>query len=165
MAGYRNRGGGVLLFAAGILGAVYLLSDHQLNRPAPDFSLREASGGRVDLASYRGQPVLLVFWMTSCGICRQELPLLSRVAPDFRSKGVTVMAVHVGNADDIRDYIQTHHIGLTSLTDGDGQVATAYHVTGVPKTVLIGSDGKIFRSHAGMTDEDTLREWLSDVAR
>jgi peroxiredoxin len=153
------------LFALGIVGAVYLLHDPQLNQPAPDFSLRESSGGRVDLASYHGRPVLLVFWMTSCGICRRELPALSRVAPEFRSKGVSVMAIHVGNVDEVREYFQANHIGLTSLMDGDGQVATAYRVTGVPKTVLIGADGKIFRSHAGMMDEEALRDWLGDVAR
>jgi peroxiredoxin len=60
-----------LLFGLGIAGAVFLLRDPQLNQPAPDFSLRETSGGRVDLASYRGQPVLLVFWMTPCGSCRR----------------------------------------------------------------------------------------------
>jgi peroxiredoxin len=160
----QQGSGAVLLFVVGVVGAVFLLSDHQLNQPAPVFSLPESSGGTIDLASYRGQPVLLAFWTTSCGICRRELPLLSRMAPDFRSKGVTVMAVHLGSADDAREYFQSNHLALTSLADADGRVATAYQVTGVPKMVLIGADGKIFRSHAGMTDEDTLREWLSDVA-
>lgn len=147
----------------GIVGAVFLLTDHPLNQPAPPFSLTESSGGRVDLAAYRGKPVLLVFWTTSCGICRRELPLLSRLAPEFRTKGVAVMAVHVGSGDDAREYFHSNHIALTSLADTDGRVANSYQVTGVPKMVLIGADGKIFRSHMGMTDEDALREWLSDI--
>jgi thioredoxin-like negative regulator of GroEL len=75
------------------------------------------------------------------------------------------MAIHVGCGDDVREYLHANHIGLTSLMDADGQVATAYRVAGVPKTVLIGADGKIFRSHAGMMDEDALRDWLGDVGR
>jgi hypothetical protein len=46
-----------------------------------------------------------------------------------------------------------------------GRVATEYRVAGVAETVLIGADGKIFRSHAGMMDEDALRYGLGDVGR
>jgi peroxiredoxin len=131
-----------------------------LNQQAPEFSLPETYGGHVDLASYRGQPVLLVFWTTSCGICRQELPLLSQIAPELRSKGISVMAIHLGGGDDARDYMRSNHIRLTSLVDEDGRVGQAYHVSGVPKLVLIGADGKIVRSQSGMADETTLREWM-----
>jgi peroxiredoxin len=158
-----SNGGAVLLLAALVFGGLYLSRDSLQNREAPEFSLPEAYGGHLDLASYRGRPVLLVFWTTSCGICRHELPLLSRIAPEMRSKGIAVMAINIGGGSDARDYMRSNHIRMTSLMDETGQVARAYRVNGVPKLVLIGADGKIVRSEAGMADESVLREWTDAV--
>jgi peroxiredoxin len=152
--------GVVLVCAAAILGGVYLTRDTELNQPAPGFSLPETSGGSVGFESYRGRPLLLVFWATSCGICRSELPAVSHVAPEFRSKGIGVVAIHLGGADEARDFMRSNHIALTSLVDTEGVVGQAYHVSGVPKMVLIGADGKIKRTKAGMADESELREWM-----
>jgi peroxiredoxin len=152
--------GAVLLCAAAIFGGLYLTRDAELNRPAPGFSLPETFGGSVGSESYRGRPVLLVFWTTSCGICRRELPAVSHVAPEFRSKGIGVVAIHLGGGDDVRDFMASNHIALTSLVDAEGGVGQAYHVSGVPKMVLIGSDGKIKRTKAGMAEESELREWM-----
>ena len=155
--------GAVLLCAAAIFGGLYLTRDAELNQPAPGFSLPEAYGGSVGLESYRGRPVLLVFWTTSCGICRKELPAVSRVAPEFRGKGIGVVAIHLGGADDVGDFMRSNHVALTSLVDSEGMVGQAYHVSGVPKMVLIGADGKIKRTKAGMADEGELREWMEAV--
>jgi methylamine dehydrogenase accessory protein MauD len=156
--------GAVLLCAAAIFAGVYLTRDTDLNQPAPGFSLPETYGGSVGFESYRGRPVLLVFWATSCGICRRELPAVSRVAPEFRNKGIGVVAIHLGGADEARDFMSSNHIGVTSLVDAEGAVGQAYHVSGVPKMVLIGADGKIKRTKAGMADESELRHWMESVS-
>jgi peroxiredoxin len=157
----QQSGGAVVLFAGLVLAGVYFTRDESLGRPAPALSLRETYGGHVDLQSYRGQPLLLVFWMPSCGICRAELPLIDRMAPEFRGKGVAVVAIDVGDADAGRDYLRSNHIDVTSLEDTEGAAAQAYKVSGVPKLVLIGADGKIKRAQAGMADESGLREWMN----
>jgi len=155
---------GIVLVAAAVLAGIYLTRDGMLNEQAPGFSLPEAYGGRVDLESYRGRPVLLVFWMTSCGICRHELPLLNELTPEFRSKGIDIVAIHLGGSDEARDYMRSNHINVTSLVDSEGAVAQAYHVSGVPKLVLIGTDGKVKRTSSGMAGESVLRQWM-DVAK
>ena len=160
----QQSGAGVLLLAVCVFAGVYLTRDAGLDRPAPDFSLPETYGGQVDLASFRGQPVLLVFWITSCGICRRELPLLEQMAPDFRTKGIAVVAIHLGGKEDARDYMRVNHIGSTPLVDSEGAVGQAYRVSGVPKMVLIGRDGKIKRTTAGMAGESVLREWMDVVS-
>jgi peroxiredoxin len=158
----QQSSAGFLLFVAAIFAGVYLTRDAGLNQQAPAFSLPETYGGRVDLESFRGRPVLLVFWTTSCGICRRELPLVSQLAPEFRSKGIAVVAIHLGGADDARDYMRSNHIEMTSLVDSEGAVGRAYRVSGVPKLVLIGNDGRIKRTENGMADESVLREWIDE---
>jgi peroxiredoxin len=156
----RESSGGFLLFVALIFGGIYLTRDPSLNRQAPGFSLPETYGGRVDLESYRGRPVLLVFWTTSCGICRSELPVLNQLAPEFRRKGIAVVAIHLGEAGEAREYMRAKQIDLTSLIDSEGAIGQAYHVSGVPKLVLVGDDGKIKRTTTGMAGETVLREWM-----
>src|SRR5215471_5992691 len=95
----QQSGAGPLLFCVALAAGLYLTRDTMLNQDAPRFSLPESYGGRIELQSYRGHPVLLVFWMTSCGICRRELPILNVMAQDFRSKGIAVVTIHVGGAD------------------------------------------------------------------
>lgn len=150
----------VVLLVVAILVGVYLIRDGNLNQPAPGFSLPEDYGGRVDLASYRGRPVLLVFWMASCGICRHELPVLNRLAPEFQSAGIAIVAIHLGGVDDARNYMRSNRIDVTSLIDSEGTTGQSYHVSGVPKLVLVGKDGKVKRTASGWTDESVLREWL-----
>ncbi len=147
--------------AAAILAGVFLFRDKEVNRPAPDFSLPDSYGRRVEFEAYRGHPALLVFWTTWCGVCRAELPVLSRMAPEFQRRGIAVLAIHVGESGDIPEYLRTNQIDLTTAVDADGSVGQAYHVSGVPKLVLIGADGKIKRSAAGMADDQTLENWMN----
>ena len=147
-----------------VLLGIYMTRNGSLHKPAPEFSLPETDGGQVDLASYSGRPVLLVFWTTSCSICQKELPLLNRLASEFRRKGVAVLTIHLGGEEAARDYISSNSISLTSLFDSEGKVGRAYHVGGVPKLVLVGEDGRVKRSTSGWTDESVLRDWMDTVS-
>jgi len=92
-----------LIIAALLLG-IYM-GRKDLNKPAPAFSLPEVYGGQVSLDSYRGRPVLLVFWTTSCPICQRELPLLNKLAPEFRNRGISVLAIHLGSESEAGEYL------------------------------------------------------------
>lgn len=159
----RRRANGFALFVLLGLAALFFLQDGVTGRDAPDFSLRDAYGGRLELRSCRGRPVLLVFWAAYCGICRHQLPVLDRLASEFRGKGVEVIAINVGDLDGAREFMRSNHLGLTSLVDADGAVAQAYKVNGVPKLVLVGRDGKIKRAAVGMRSESAVRRWLESV--
>lgn len=149
---------GPVLFIAAIVVGLFLLRGN-LGKRAPAFSLPETDGGRIDLASYSGRPVLLVFWTSSCPICQRELPMLNRLEPELRGKGIAVVTILIGSEGEARDYMSSNSIGLKSLYDADGTVARAYHVGGIPRLVLVGADGKIKRSSAGYTNESVLLHW------
>jgi len=108
--------------------------------------------------------VLLAFWTTSCGICRRELPLLSHLLPEFQRKGVEILAIHLGDGDEARDYMRENHINLKSASDVEGRVGQAYRVSGVPKLILIGGDGKIRHTRSGGLGESALRAWADEAA-
>jgi len=132
---------------------------NSLYRKAPPFTLPETFGGQVDLDSFRGRPVLLVFWNMANAECRRELSLVNQLAPDYRSKGIGVVAIHLGDVD-LKSYLHSNQISMTSLIDEDGSVAEEYDVEGQHQLVLIGRDGKVKQVSAAIADEDLLRKWM-----
>ena len=154
---------GTIIFIAAVVLALFFLREGSLNKPAPAFSLPETDGGQVDLASYSGRPVLLVFWTSSCPICQRELPMLNRLEPELRGKGIAVVTILLGGEGEARDFLDSNRIGLRSVYDSEGKVGRAYGVNGVPKLVLIDKDGKVKRSHSGWIDESVLRHWMDSV--
>jgi peroxiredoxin len=159
----RSKGGIGLASVVAVVTLIFFRWDSMAGRAAPDFILDQAYGGRVDLSAYRGKSVLLVFWATSCGICRHELPLLDRLNTEFRARGIEILAVNIRDLDGAREFMGNQHLRLTNLIDPDGTTAERYRVSGVPKLVLVGPDGKIRRSAAGWQNERTLREWLASA--
>ena len=147
-----------------MLCGLYFLRGGSFSKPAPAFSLPEPDGGQVDLSSYAGRPVLLVFWTTSCPICQRELPMLNNMEWEFRDHGISVLTVCLGGEGDARDYVNSNRIALKTVYDEEGKVGRAYHVGGVPRFVLIDKDGKVKRSQSGWANQDVLREWMGTVS-
>src|ERR671926_359807 len=69
--------------------------------PAPDFTLRTMGGPNLRLAEQRGQVVMVNFWATWCGPCRQEMPHLNRLYEKYRGSGFVLLGVNVD--DDVRN--------------------------------------------------------------
>ncbi len=153
-----DRSSSPLIWIAAGVAVLLLLRHNEVGRQAPDFALQGAYGGEYRLDSFRGRPVLLVFWSTSCGICRHELPILDRLHGEAARNGVEIACVNIGDVDGARAVMRPLH--LLNLVDPDGRAARSYGVGGVPKMVLIGADGKIQHSSSGMEGESTLRAWL-----
>jgi peroxiredoxin len=153
-----DRSSSPLIWIAAAVAVFLFLRHSEVGRQAPDFALQGAYGGEYRLDTFRGKPVLLVFWTSSCGICRHELPVLDGLYGEAARNGVEIACVNIGDFDGAREVMRPLH--LLNLVDADGRAARSYGVSGVPKLVLIGADGKIKRSASGMESESALREWL-----
>jgi thiol-disulfide isomerase/thioredoxin len=158
-----ERSASKLIWLAAALVAFFIFRGSEIGRTAPDFALEGAYGGEYRLDSFRGRPVLLVFWNTNCGFCRRELPILDGLQSDAAGSGVEIACVNIRDVEGAREVMRPLH--LLNLVDPDGRAAQSYAVGGVPKLVLIGADGKIKWSASGMQPEGTLRNWLQRVER
>jgi peroxiredoxin len=121
--------------------------------PAPGFTLESTSGDRLTLAAAleRG-PVIVDFWATWCGPCKQSLPELQRLHERYAARGLTIMAV---STDEPRNRPKigstARSLGLTFpvLIDADKRAAQLYRVESIPMTFLIDREGHIRALHRG----------------
>ena len=111
---------------------------------APDFTLETRDGETINLADLRGQVVLLNFWATWCPPCRAEMPAIQDVYDGYRDRGLTVLAVDVGEGDaQVAPFADERGLTFPILMDGDGAVSRRYQVRAMPSTFFIDQAGII----------------------
>lgn len=147
-----------LLLASAFVWLNHLSTNNLVGKKAVEFTLPEVNGGEVALQSFRGKVVLLNFWATWCGPCREELPELGRVQEKFRKRGLAVVAVTVDNElENIRGFLKKYELKLQALWDRRKKVADAYKIEMMPSSYLIDRNGVIRFVHRGYSPEELKR--------
>ncbi len=117
---------------------------------APDFTLHAMSGPNLRLKEQRGRVVMVNFWATWCGPCRQEMPQLNRLYEKYRSSGFVLLGVNVDDdAGKAAEVAAKLGVTFPVLLDTDKTVSKLYDVSTMPSTVIIDRDGKVRYVHRG----------------
>lgn len=115
-----------------------------IKAPAPDFALRSLNNANVRLSEHLGQVVLINFWATWCGPCRQEMPLLEVLHAKYQRAGLVLLGVNIDEERDAAiEMAQTLQITYPILFDERKDVSRAYRVSTMPLTVLIDREGLV----------------------
>lgn len=117
---------------------------------APDWTLRDFEGKEVKLSELRGRVVLLDFWATWCGPCKEAMPELQKLHERFQARGLTVIGISINEPEkgDPAGYFKKMNYTYMGLVKGEAP-AKAYGVDGIPHFFLIDKDGKIVDQHVG----------------
>ena len=135
------------LFVLPRLGKRVAHSDSPLvGRPAPDFMLRAFHGRELGkelrLSDSQGKTVLLDFFASWCAPCREQAPIVDRVARRLAGSGLVVYGVNTSDQLlDAKEYLEAHPPSYPVLFDGDNQGANAFGVTGLPTLLVIDKQG------------------------
>ncbi len=134
----------------------YAKSKHEeLSGPAKDFTLKSDSGKNVRLSDLRGNVVMLNFWASWCGPCRQEMPLLDALSQRYSSAGFTFVGVNVeSDTKAANAFLKDTPVSFPILFDKTSKVSETYKVEAMPSTVLIDCDGNLNYLHRGYTPGD-----------
>jgi peroxiredoxin len=117
---------------------------------APDFTLKSQTGTNLKLSELRGQVVLINFWASWCGPCRQEMPALDELYQHYRSLDFTVLGVNVEeNSANAKSLLKDIHVTFPVLFDNQNTVSKLYNIKGMPSTILVDRDGNMRYLHMG----------------
>jgi len=162
----RHRRLAGLLFCA--LASVSLASSDLAGLPAPDFALKSTSGENLRLSEYRGDVVMINFWATWCGPCRQEMPLLDELYSRYQRVGFNLLGVNIDDdAGRAMQMIDELGVSFPVLFDTRKEVSRLYDVQAMPVTVLVDREGRIRHVHHGYKPgyEDTYLDQIRALLR
>lgn len=133
---------------------------------APDFTLQDINGEEFSLSDFRGKAVLLNFMATWCPTCRSEMPALGQAWAKYHDS-VVFISIDIDPLRDsveiLRSFVQTYHYATWIWAMDTANVAGAYKVDFIPKTVIIDKDGVISFVHTGSIGEQTLNGQIEQL--
>jgi peroxiredoxin len=133
-----------------------------------NFMLKDMNGKPFNLASHKGKVILLDFWATWCPPCKVEIPWFVEFQKKYAAQGFTVIGVSVDDpAEKLKPFAVEYKMNYPVLI-GDGrddlQGPKAYGpMFGLPKTFVIGRDGKICKTHVGFSQKETLEKQIKSL--
>lgn len=131
---------------------------------APELNLTTLGGESISLSQYKGKPVLVTFWTTWCGYCRNEMPAIQRAFDRYKGR-VQFLLVNVTANDDekkVAKFIKDKKYSFPVVLDKLGKGSTDYDVRGLPTTFLVSAEGKIQLKKPGIIDFDELERVLNE---
>lgn len=122
-------------------------------KPAPPIKLSLLDEGTLDLADHKGKNVVILdFWASWCGPCRQGLPIASEVAKEFQDKNVVFFAVNIGESAEVaKAFLAQTGLDFPVALDLNREAQQKYQANSIPKTVIIGKDGIVHTVHLGVS--------------
>ncbi|MBV8783757.1 MAG: TlpA family protein disulfide reductase [Gammaproteobacteria bacterium] len=136
--------------------------------PAPQFTLGSRDGKEVSLTQFHGQVVMLNFWASWCGPCRQEMPLLEGIYKKYGKMGFVLLGVNVEpDSQAAQEWLKQTPVSFPILFDKDSKVSKLYEVAGMPSTVIIDRSGKVRMLHRGYKpgDENEYQDSIRTLIR
>jgi thiol-disulfide isomerase/thioredoxin len=140
-----------------------------VGKPAPDFALRSLQGPSMRLSEHLGEVVIINFWATWCGPCRQEMPLLDALYGKYKQAGLVLLSVNIDEkVEPAIEMVQTLKVSYPVLFDARKEVSRAFDVGAMPVTVLVDRAGVVRYVSEGYKPgyekryTDKLRELLNE---
>jgi peroxiredoxin len=115
------------------------------DKKAPDFCLENLKGGKSELRNFRGKVVLLNFWATWCGPCKEEMPSMEALYRQFKEKDFTFVSISVDYEGKVpvKRFVEKQRYTFPVLLDPACNVLDLYDVKRIPTTILIDKRGKL----------------------
>lgn len=131
----------------------------------PQFKLETLDGEPIELADAKGKKVILNFWATWCGPCREEMPAFEKY--NAANEDVVILAINMtdkdGKVEKISKFVSDYNLSFPVLLDQAGDVSKAYEVVNIPSTYFIDENGIIQTKINGSIDEDQIELYMEQM--
>ena len=123
---------------------------------APEFNL-PSNNGSVSLSDYRGKVVLVDFWASWCGPCRQSFPWMNAMTEKYKSQGLEIVAINLDQEPQLaQDFLSQFPANFHIAFDPEGKTPEAFNVMGMPTAFLVDRKGRVASQHIGFHQEKTI---------
>ena len=132
---------------------------------AQDFTLTTLQGEQVSLSDYKGKIVILNFWTSWCGPCKEEMPHMQSFYEkhtDVAMLAVNLTTMDLG-IDAVKQFVNEFGLSFPILLDEADVVGTQYNILTIPTSYIIDTEGRIFKEVIGPMDEVMMEELVTEL--
>lgn len=142
-------------------------ADGKEKQAAPDFTVYDADGNAAQLSDYIGKPIVLNFWASWCGPCKNEMPEFNEKSIELEGK-VQFLMVNMTDGsretlDTAKTYVESEGFTFPVLYDTDIDAANTYRVYSLPTTYFIDENGGLTARASGTIDAATLQKGIDMI--
>lgn len=135
---------------------------------APDFELEQISDNNdkdnIKLSDLRGKGVMLNFWGTFCEPCKEEMPFMEDLYPEYKDKGIEILAINLDTTElVVNNFIDKFDITFPIPYDDKGKIRDLYNIGPIPTSYFIDPDGKIIKEVKGPLTLDNLEGYFKQI--
>jgi thiol-disulfide isomerase/thioredoxin len=141
------------------LGAVLLVGSTaaalKTGDAPPPIDLPDLAGKKVDLAELKGKVVLVDFWASWCGPCKQEMPVLESLHAKYADQGLVIVGINIdNNPKKMKNFLKGAPVSFRIVHDPKITIAQRYEPSTMPSSYFIGRNGKLRYIHEGFRKKD-----------
>lgn len=127
------------------------------------FSGTDLSGNTFSLASHRGKPVIIRFFLVNCPNCKAVTPVFNKFYKNFRQKGLKIVYINnnATSMDEVKTFVHDLNVEFPVIFDPDGKIAKQYNVKVQPLTLVLSPEHKLLAALLGEVSEAELNELLN----
>jgi peroxiredoxin len=142
----------------------YSVKPSSVNFPAPDLTLNDLDGRKVNLSDYRQNIVLINNWATWCPPCRAEMPTLVKYFNEHADQGFTLIGIEAGDpVEDVKSFVDRYGISFPVLLDPNNKSLIAFQNDSLPSSYVIDLDGNVILAWTGPINRDMLEKYLTPL--
>ncbi|WP_042353534.1 redoxin domain-containing protein [Bacillus rubiinfantis] len=129
---------------------------------APDFELKTLTGETVKLSDLKGKKVMLNFWATWCGPCKEEMPDMEKFSKSA-PQDLKILAVNIDPQLDVQGFVDEYKLTFPVLLDTEDTVNGIYQIISIPTTYFISSDGLVQNKYVGTMKLEDMKNFTNQL--
>ena len=137
-----------------------------IDKPAPEFELNTIDGKKIKLSDYRNKVVIVDFWATWCGPCRESIPDFVELNKQYKDKGVEIIGVSLddnNSVESVKPFIKNFGINYT-IAYGNQKIVQDYgNINAIPTMFIIDQQGNIAASHVGLVPKNVIEDEIKKL--
>jgi thiol-disulfide isomerase/thioredoxin len=137
-------------------------------RPAPEFTVIDGEGNQLKLSDFAGKPVVINFWASWCGNCKDEMPHFEKFYKEF-GQDINFLMVNMTDSnletlEKAKAFLEQSGYTFPVYFDTLESAAAAYNIRGIPLSYFLDEELNIVAYKLGAMDEDTLKGYIDQIA-